>query len=152
MDYSTLDVPALHHLSEFAQTHVHWVGDAIQPFHPLTSPSPPAFNLSQHQGLFQWVGSSNQVGQSIGTSASASVLPFSLRFLIFHQIELWRPSSIQFPFYSLFWVLYQISWVSLSEQRFTDSHSVWFDAMAVNTQTVLCACSVALNSLRPHGL
>ena len=103
-------------------------------------------------GLFQWVSSSNQVGQSIGTSASASVLPFSLRFLIFHQIELWRPSSIQFPFYSLFWVLYQISWVSLSEQRFTDSYSVWFDAMAVNTQTVLCACSVALNSLRPHGL
>jgi len=45
-------LPCLHHLPELAQTHVHWVGDAIQPSHPLSSPTPPAFNLSQHQGLF----------------------------------------------------------------------------------------------------
>ena len=49
--------------SEFTQTHVHWVGDAIQPSHPLLSPSPPAFNLSQHQGLFKWVSSSHQVAK-----------------------------------------------------------------------------------------
>ena len=49
---------ALHHLPEFAQTHAHWVDDAIQPSHPLSPPSPPALNLSQHQGLFQRVGSS----------------------------------------------------------------------------------------------
>ena len=48
---------------EFTQTHLHWVGDAIQPFHPLSSPSPPAFNLPQHQGLFQWVNSSHQVAK-----------------------------------------------------------------------------------------
>ena len=48
---------------EFAQIHVHWVGDAIQPSHPLLSPSPFAFNLSQHQGLFCWVGSSHQVAK-----------------------------------------------------------------------------------------
>ena len=53
---STPGLPVLHHLLEFTQTHVHWVGDAIQRPHPLSSPSPPAFNLSQHQGLFQWVG------------------------------------------------------------------------------------------------
>ena len=53
MDCSMPGFPVLHYLSEFAQTHVHWVCDAIQPSHPL-SPSPPAFNLSQHQGLFQW--------------------------------------------------------------------------------------------------
>ena len=47
-----------HQLPEFTQTHVHWVGDAIQPAHPLSSPSPPALILSQHQGLFQWVSSS----------------------------------------------------------------------------------------------
>ena len=47
--------PVLHYLLEFPQTHVHWVGDAIQPSHPLSLPSPPALNLSQHQGLFQWV-------------------------------------------------------------------------------------------------
>ena len=54
---STPGFPVLHHLPELAQTHVHWVSDAIQPSHPLSSPSPPAFNLSQHQGLFQWVSS-----------------------------------------------------------------------------------------------
>jgi len=69
-------LPLLHHL-EFAQTHVHWVGDAIQPCHALSSPSPPAFNLSQHQGLFQWVGSSNQV---------AKVLELQLQHLSFQWI------------------------------------------------------------------
>ena len=51
MDYSMLGFPVLHHLLEFAQTHLYWVGDAIQPSHPLSSPSPPAFNLLQRQGL-----------------------------------------------------------------------------------------------------
>ena len=55
MDCSTPGSPVLHHLPGFAHTHVHWVSDAIQPSHPLSSPSPPAFSLSQHQGLFQWV-------------------------------------------------------------------------------------------------
>ena len=54
-DCSTPGLPVLHHLLELAQTHVHWVGDATQPSPPLSSPSPPAFNLSQHQGLFQRV-------------------------------------------------------------------------------------------------
>ena len=53
----------LHYLPELVQTHVHWVGDAILPSHPLPSPSPIDFNLSQHQGLFQWVGSSHQVAK-----------------------------------------------------------------------------------------
>ena len=53
MDYSTPGLPVRHHLLEFAQTHVHRVSDAIQPCHPLLSPSPPAFSLSQHQSLFQ---------------------------------------------------------------------------------------------------
>ena len=52
MDYSMLSFPVLHHLPELVQTHVHWVSDDIQPPHPLSSPSPPAFNLSQHQSLF----------------------------------------------------------------------------------------------------
>ena len=52
MECSTPDFPVHHQLPELAQTHVHWVGDAIQPSHPLLSPSPPIFNLSQHQGLF----------------------------------------------------------------------------------------------------
>ena len=63
MDCSTPGLPVLHYLLKFAQTHVHQVSDAIQPSHPLLFPSPPAFNLSQHQGLFQWVGSSHQVAK-----------------------------------------------------------------------------------------
>ena len=56
-------VPVLHCFLEFAQTQVHWVGDAIQPSRPLSSPSPPALNLSQNQGLFLWVGSLRQVAK-----------------------------------------------------------------------------------------
>ena len=55
--------PVHHQLPEFTPTHVHWVGDAIQPSHSLSSPSPPAFNLSQHQGLLKWVSSSHQVAR-----------------------------------------------------------------------------------------
>jgi len=66
MDCSMSGFPVLHHLLELAQTHVHWVVNAIQPSHPLSSPSLPAFNLSQHQGLFQWVSSSHQVTKVLG--------------------------------------------------------------------------------------
>ena len=55
MACSMLGFPVLHHLLDLAQIHVHWVSDVIQPSHPLLPPSPPAFNPSQHQGLFQWV-------------------------------------------------------------------------------------------------
>jgi len=65
--------PFFHHLLKLAQTHVYWVGDAMKPSHPLSSPSPPAFNLSQHSGLFK------SRGQSIGASASASVPPMNVQ-------------------------------------------------------------------------
>ena len=74
---SMLGLPVHHQLLEFTQTHVHRVGDAIQPSHSLSSPSPPAFNLSQHQGLFQWVSSSHQV---------AKVLEFQLQHQTFQWI------------------------------------------------------------------
>ena len=60
VDCNTTGFHVLHYLSEFARTHVHWVNDAIQPSYPLLSLSPPTLNLSQHQGLLQWVGSSHQ--------------------------------------------------------------------------------------------
>ena len=63
MDCCTLGFPVHHQLPESIQTHFHWVGDAIQLSHPLLSPSPAAFNLSQHQGLFKWVSSSYQVAK-----------------------------------------------------------------------------------------
>ena len=80
MDSSTPSVLVYHQLPEWSQTHVHWVGDAIQLSHPLSSPSPPAFNLFQHQGLFKWVSSSHQV---------AKVLEFQLQ----HQFFQWTPRT-----------------------------------------------------------
>ena len=59
----------LHQLPEFTQTHAHWVSDAIQPSHPLSSPFPPAFNISQHQGLWKWVSSSHQVAKVLEIQA-----------------------------------------------------------------------------------
>ena len=64
-DCSTVGLPVHHQLPELAQTQIHWVGDAIQPSHPLSSPSTPDFNLSQHQGLFKWVSSSHQVAKGL---------------------------------------------------------------------------------------
>ena len=80
MNCSTPGLPVHHQLLEFTQTHVHQVSDAIQPPHPLLSPSPPAPNPSQHQGLFQWVNSSHEV---------AKVLKLQLQ----HQSFQWTPRT-----------------------------------------------------------
>ena len=80
MNHSMPGLPVHHQLPEFIQTHVHWVGDAIQPSHPLSSPSPPALNPSQHQGLFKWVSSLHQV---------AKVLEFQFQ----HQSYQWTPRT-----------------------------------------------------------
>ena len=80
MDRSMPGLPVRHQLPEFTQTHVHWVGNAIQSSHPLSSPSPPALSLSQHQGLFKWVSFSHQV---------AKVLEFQLQ----HQSFQWTPRT-----------------------------------------------------------
>ena len=81
MDYSTPCLP-VHELPGVTQTHVLWVSDAIQPSHPLPSPFPPAFNLSQHQGLFQWAGYLHQV---------VKILEFQLQ----HQsFQYWFPLGL----------------------------------------------------------
>ena len=76
LDYSSPVFPVHHQYLELAQTHVHQVGDAIQPSYPLSSPFSPAFSLSQNQGLFQWVGSSHQM---------AKVLEFQLQHQSFNE-------------------------------------------------------------------
>ena len=93
MDCSMPGLPVHYQLPKFTQTHVHWVGDAIQPSHSLPFPSPPAFNLSQHQGLFKWVSSSHPV---------AKVLKFQLQ----HQSFQWILRTSGFP---LGWT----GWISL---------------------------------------
>ena len=100
MNRSTPGLLVHHQLLEFTQTHVHRVGDAIQPSYPLSSPSPPTLNPSQHQDLFQWV---NSVwgGQSIGVSASTSALPVNTQD--------WSP---------LEWT----SWISLKSRHILNLH------------------------------
>ena len=93
-DCSTPGFPALRQLPELTQTHVHRDGNAIQPSHPLLSPSPPAFNLSQHRGLFQWVSSSQKVAKVLA-SVSTSVLP--------KNIQDWFPLGL-------------IAWISLKSK------------------------------------
>ena len=80
MNHSTPGLPVHHKLLEFTQTHAHRIGDAIQPSHPLSSPSPPAPNPSKYQGLFQWVNSSHEV---------AKVLECQLQ----HQSFQWTPRT-----------------------------------------------------------
>ena len=77
MDCSMSGFPVHHQLPEFTQTHVHWVGDATQPSHPLSSPSPPTINLSQHQGLFKWVNSLYQVAKVLEFQLQTSVFPMN---------------------------------------------------------------------------
>ena len=81
MDCSTPGFPVLHHLPELAQTHVHRIADAIQTSRLLLSPSPPAFNLSQHQGLFYWVGSSHQVANALEFQHQSFQWIFRIDFL-----------------------------------------------------------------------
>ena len=76
MDCSTPRFRVHHQFLELTQTYVHWVGDAIQPSHPLLSPSPSTFNLSQHQGLFRWISSAHQL---------AKVLEFQPQHQFFHE-------------------------------------------------------------------
>ena len=109
MDCSTPDFPVLQYLPEFAQTHVHWVGDVIQLSFPLCSPSPPAFNLSQHQGLFQLSQQLTASLQSIGASASASVLLMN--------IQGWFPLALT----GLISLLFDLKGLS----RFFSSTRVW---------------------------
>ena len=105
MDCSIPGFPAHHQLLEFTQTHVHWVSDAIQSSHPLSSPSSPAFNLSQHQGLYKWVSSLHQV---------AKVLEFQLQLQFQLQEYSFFPVNIQdwYPWGLTVLISLQSEWLS----------------------------------------
>ena len=105
-------LPVHHQLPEFTQTHVHWVSDAIPPFHLLSSPSPPAFNLSQHQGLFQWVSSWHQV---------AKVLEFQLYISLSNE----HPGLILFRMDRLDLLAVQGTLRSLFQQHSSKASILW---------------------------
>ena len=114
MDCSTPGFPVHHQLPEYTQTHVHWVSDAIQSYHPLLSP-PPTFNLSQHQGLFQWVGSSHQV---------AEILEFQLQHQSFQWI--FRTDSFRMDWLDLLAV--QGTLKSLLQHHSSEASVFWCSA------------------------
>ena len=141
MDCSMPGLPIHHQLPEFTQTHVHWVSDAIQPSHPLPSPSPPAFNLSQHQGLFKWVSSLHKV---------AKVLELQLQHLSFQWI--FRLVSFQIDWFDLLEVPRVFSSTTVRKHHFfrvqlygptlTSTRDYWknhsFDYMYLCQQWYLC--------------
>ena len=102
MDCSTPGFPVLHCLLEVTQTHVHWVSDAIQQSHPLLSPSPPAFNFAQHQGLFQWVSSLYQVVEYWSFSFSINPSSEYSGFISF-RIDYFDLLPVQGTLKSLLW-------------------------------------------------
>ena len=108
MDCSTPGLSVLHRLPVLDQTHVSWVGDAIQTSHPLSSPSPPTFNLSQHQGFFQWISSLNQV---------AEVLEFQLQ----HQSVQWIFRT-DFLFGLIGWISFQSKGLSVFSNTTVQRH------------------------------
>ena len=117
MDYSTPGFPVHHQLPETTQTPVSWVGDAIQPSHPLSSPSP-AFSLSQHQSLFQWVDSSHQV---------AKVLEFKLQHQSFHEYS----GLISFRMDCLDLLAVQGTLKSLLQHHSSKASSLWCSAFFI---------------------
>ena len=105
MDCSMPGLPVHHQLPEFTQSHVHWVSDAIQLSHPLFSPSPPALNLSQHQGFFKWVSSLHQV---------AKVLEFRLQHQSFLEIVICKMIS------ETFWNVKQVGYIVWTKRRYKE--------------------------------
>ena len=93
MDCSTPGLPVHHRLPEFTQTHVHWVRDAIQPSHLLSSPFPPALSPSQHQGLFKWVSSSYQVAKVLEFQLQHQSFQWTLRTDLLYEWLVGSPCS-----------------------------------------------------------
>ena len=135
VDCSTPGFPVFHYLPEIAQTHVHWVSDAIQPSHPLSPLSPLALNLYQHQSLFQWAGSSHQVAKVLELYHQPCNEYLGLIFLIidwFDLVEFQRTlkSLLQYPLLFTkscqFYLNIKIAYYTSPEPIFMQSHSLSF--------------------------
>ena len=132
MGCSTPGLPVHPQFLEFTQTHVHWVGDAIQPSHPLSSPFPPVFNLYQHQGLFQLVSSSHQVAKV-------------LELQVLHQSLQWTLGLISFRMDWLDLLAVQGTLKSLLQHHSSKASILWHSAffnlekeMATHASTLAC--------------
>ena len=128
MDCSTPGLPVHYQLPEFTQTHVHWVAEAIQPFYPLSSSPPPAFNLSQHQGLFPQISCSRQM---------TKILEFQLQ----HQSFLWIYSGL---------VSFRTDWLDLLTVQGTLKSSPKSQFKSINSLALSLLHSPALTSIHDH--
>ena len=137
MDCSTSGFPVPPHLPEFAQVHVHWVGDAIQ---PSLSPCPPALNLSQHQGLFQWKDLFTSGGQSIGVSAL--VLPMS--------IQGWFPLRLTALISFSPYICANPTPFLKAQSKCVLSHRVFLHPVRECWQWLPCACHTVMNKMVPN--
>ena len=95
MDYSRPGFPVFHYLPEFAQTHVHWVGDATQPSHLLSHPSPPVLSLSQHEGLFHWFSSAHQVAKVLKLQLQRQSFQWIFRVDFLLDWLVWSPCCLK---------------------------------------------------------
>ena len=129
MNRSTPGLPVHHQLPEFTHTHFHWVSDAIQPSHPLASPSPPALNPSQHQNLFQWAKLFAWGGQSTGVSALASFLP--------KKSQGWSSSECT-------------GWISLKSKGLSRESSPTPQFKSINSSALSLLHSPTLTSIHDH--
>ena len=120
---STPGLPVHHQLLEITQTHVHWVCDAIQPSHLLSSPSPPAFSLSQSQDLFQRVSSSRQVAKVLDFSASISVLPVNIHNNAFYSVIQKNSNNKEILPLVTRWM--KLEGIILSDTSQTETNTVW---------------------------
>ena len=124
MNHSTPGLPVHHQLPEFTQIQVHWVGDAIQPSHPLLSPSPPAPNPSQHQGLFKWVSSLQQMAKGLEYQLQHQSFQW-IQWKEFHFLSNVSPHFTSYSrMYGFRWVITPL-WSSGLSGSLLDSSSVY---------------------------
>ena len=156
MDCRTPGLPVLHHLPELAQTHVHWVGDAIQPSQPLPSPSPPALKLSQNQGLFQWVSSFHQVTKvsfSISPSKEYSgLISFKMDWLALPAVQGTLKSLLQ-QHNSKAWIFQHLAFfvVQLSHPYMTTGKTIALTLWTVTCFFVICLCLPKIHIWKPNS-
>ena len=123
MNYSPPGFHGLHYLPQLAQTHVHWVGDAIQTSHSLLPPCPLALSLSQHQDLFQWVGTSHQVAKILELQLQHCYLQWIFRLICLGFISL-----ISLPFKGHCLQCALLEHHNLKHQFFSAQFSLWFNS------------------------
>ena len=145
-DCSTSDFLVLRYFLEFPETHAHWVHDTIQPSHPLSPPFPPALNLSQHQGLFQWVSSSHQVAKVLELQLQhQSLLVFSPIKLL-HSVEQSSLCHRRIPFWSSILNIVVGTWYEITPKWHERAWCLW--TVYLKMGEMVKVCNVAFTPIK----